>query len=318
MKVFLTGGSGLLGSHLLDQLLKRGDHVTALVREIPQRSFLGQLILENSSLEDAQQKLKNLTLIKGDLSSFQAGGEFDVVIHAAAKTSALEAEKDLVWDVNLKGTQELHNTLKGRFQHWVQVSSIATMSDGSLEMVNEDQIGLARETAYAQSKLAGEKWIESQISKALIIHPCYMLGPWDAKPSSGAIFHAVRFGKINSYANVSKNFVAAADVAAGILKAVDQKADGHFILGNENIRLKEFFHLISQELQIPFAMTEKKVSDLSSDLEKEFNLTSGASIEKAQRKFSYQPQVNIVQMLKETMDYYEKFRMLKRAKISSL
>ena len=74
MKAMVTGATGFVGSHLVDQLLDRGDTVTALVRS-PARA--------------APMAARGVRLITGDLAAKDAIAEAvagqDVVFHAAAQ-----------------------------------------------------------------------------------------------------------------------------------------------------------------------------------------------------------------------------------------
>lgn len=302
MKVLLTGATGLLGSHLLKQLTSAGYQVSALVREIPQRSYLGA---------HREQLGSNLSLIHGDLLNCEIPGEFDVVIHGAAMTSADPSRKDEIWKVNLNGTQNLFDHLKNRYGKWVQISSVSTLSDGSQETVSEAHQGQCRPTPYAESKLAADRWLDSQSSDILTIHPCYMLGEWDSKPSSGAIFHAVKMGKLTSFPKAVKNFVSPKDVAEGILKAMDGKRRGHYLLGHENVVLSDFFELLKREINLP---STAEGAATSPEWMNEFAVTSAVSSDKARADFGYSPKVSLPQMLRETMDYFEKYKLLRRAK----
>ncbi len=311
MRIFLSGATGLLGSHITEQLIHRGDKVVALVRAVPQKSFLGHVDASGAG---------SVELIKGDLEDLswasQLQGDFDAVIHCAALASVDSKLKEQMWKINFLGTQSLYQLLRPRTKKWIQISSISTMCSGEHELVDETFQGQARKTFYAESKLATDQWLDFTDPSALIIHPCYMLGKWDAKPSSGSIFFAVKFKKIQTYHNSTKNFVAAQDVARGVLQALDRSAKGHFILGNENISLKLFFTELCREMNMDFELLEKPLNEDSTDWAKELCAASAVTWQKARAELSYNPQIKIKELLKETMDYFEEFKMLRRAKNS--
>ncbi|MBK7963631.1 MAG: NAD-dependent epimerase/dehydratase family protein [Bdellovibrionales bacterium] len=303
MRVFLTGATGLLGSHIAQQLLSRGIKVTVLVRAIPQKSFLGQY---------RDQYKDRIEIIEGDLNQCLVAGSFDVVIHAAAMTSVDHTKSDEIWNVNLNGTKKLFQSLQGRFGTWVQISSISTMCDGGQVLVDESLQGRVRKTPYAESKLAADNWLSTQREQVLTIHPCYLLGQWDSKPSSGAIFHALKFKKISSFQNSIKNFVSPRDVAVGILGALDRGLSGHYILGNENVPLDQFFKTISREMNIPMDIKEEPLTLTSPDWAKEFCAAAEVNWSKAKSEISYNPKVSLAEMVRETMDYFEQHKMLRR------
>ena len=307
MKVLLTGATGLLGSHLTELMLHKNIQIYALVRKVPSKSFIGSL-KENYPL--------NLTLIESDLDDYVPNDDdyFDAVIHTAAKLSSDEAQKDEIWQTNFEATKNLINKLQGKFTKWIQVSSIGTLSNGHDILVDESFHGNARETHYAQSKLKADQWLMENYPDSLIIHPTYMLGKWDSKPSSGAIFFALKYKKMNTFLNHNKNFVGASDVALGILKAIEADQRGHFILGNINISIKDFLMKASNELNIPFNLCEESLSDETLDFVKEFCLSSSASSLKAMETFGYNPEKDLNLLIKEVLNYFEENKMLKRSK----
>ncbi len=310
MRILLTGATGLLGSHLAELLLSKNIEVHALVRKIPRKSFLGSFNGEYP---------QNLNVIESDLDSYQPADNvyFDAVIHTAAKVSSDESQKDEIWHTNLESTKNLFSNLKGKCKKWVQVSSIATLCDGSDVLVDESFHGHARETHYAQSKLKTDLWLMENHPESLIIHPTYMLGKWDTKPSSGAILFALKFKKIQSFENKNKNFVAASDVAAGILQAIEAGQKGNFILGNQNLPIKEFLTKASRELNMPFELIEETLTSDSQDFVREFCLSSNVSSNKARDAFKYDPKKNVDELLKEVMDFFEEQKMLKRSAITN-
>ena len=160
----------------------------------------------------------------------------------------------------------------------------------------------------------GAKWIFSTI------HPCYMLGPWDARPSSGAILFAFFLKRIKYLLDATKNFVSPRDVAIGIYQALKAKVQGHFILGGVNIKLLAFVELVAKHLQINSIDTQLidkadlKELDLNEDQLasiKEFSLADPISWAKATDAFDYNPQTSVEQMISETVQYFINNRMLR-------
>ena len=91
MKVLVTGGTGFIGSHLVEYLLERGDEVTCLARS---RSRLRWL-------EGLQVKV-----VEGDCTDTNLGEivqeDFDWVFHLAGLTKTLEVDE--YYRANGKGT----------------------------------------------------------------------------------------------------------------------------------------------------------------------------------------------------------------------
>lgn len=75
---------------------------------------------------------------------------------------------------------------------------------------------------------------------AIVVNPTFMIGPYDSKPSSGAMIIAAAKGSIPSYTSGGKNWVAVKDVAAGICNALTKGRIGQaYILGGVNLTYKE-------------------------------------------------------------------------------
>lgn len=102
--VFVTGGSGFLGSYLLEQLADRGANVVALVRDQVPRSRLFY-----------EQIDRRVTLVKGDLRDFALlervlnEYEIDTVFHLAAQTIVQIAHRNPLstFDSNIRGSWNL-------------------------------------------------------------------------------------------------------------------------------------------------------------------------------------------------------------------
>jgi nucleoside-diphosphate-sugar epimerase len=98
MRVFLTGGTGLIGSAVLEALLRAGHRVTALVRDPEKASHL---------------ESRGVTTVTGELASpktFAARlAESDAAIHAAFEGSARGVDKDReAIDTLLAGLRDAH------------------------------------------------------------------------------------------------------------------------------------------------------------------------------------------------------------------
>lgn len=120
MRVFLTGGTGLLGSHLAEELVREGHEVTALVRPGSDSGFLRAI---------------GVDLVEGDVTDdvellTRAVGDCDHVVHSAALVYS-GGGWDAVAAVNVLGTDRvLSAAARGGAQKVVHISSVAVYGSG--------------------------------------------------------------------------------------------------------------------------------------------------------------------------------------------
>jgi len=239
-KVCVTGATGLLGTNVIIKLLQNGYSVIALVRK--KSSWLGE---EN----------ENLKLLEADLSSDLSLllKEIDLVIHIAAETRQNLISYDEYRKVNYETTvnlfthAELMNVKKFLF-----VSTANTLGYGNTAFRGNEQAPQLypfTHSMYAQTKLEAEEYLlkNRKNTEVIIVHPTFMIGAYDSKPSSGKIIFWAWKKKLVFYPKGGKNFVHAEDAANGVLNAIEKGTNGEkYLLANENLSYKEFFKKINR------------------------------------------------------------------------
>lgn len=190
MKVLVTGGTGFVGSHLIDHLLDRNVTVTALVRS-PARA---------ASLER-----RGVTLVEGDLANRsaleRAVQDQATIYHVAALTGAVnEAE---LMDANRDGTARLVEAAvgAGTVARFLLVSSAAAGGPALLGIPKRDTSSDRPLTMYGRSKLAAEDVVRASALPWTILRPPAVYGPRDTA-NFLAIFRAIaRFGVAPVFGN---------------------------------------------------------------------------------------------------------------------
>jgi nucleoside-diphosphate-sugar epimerase len=148
MRVFLTGGTGLIGSHVAQRLRLRGDQVVALAREEADTRFLEQIgcTLARGDVRDAPELLARV--LEGA----------DAVVHTAALVYA-RASWPRVRAVNVEGTAHvLEAAGKVGVRAAVHVSSVAVYGAvrGPIDEDTPIDAPLAPTDLYARSKREAE------------------------------------------------------------------------------------------------------------------------------------------------------------------
>ncbi|MBL6988929.1 MAG: NAD(P)-dependent oxidoreductase [Bacteriovoracaceae bacterium] len=316
MKVLLTGASGLLGSHILEQGLKLGHQFKVISRSVSKRSFL---FLNLDKVHLYSLDLSDLSSLPDDLLD-----GVDCIINCAALASVKAEDQSKMRAINLEAPKNLFEmATKEDIPYWVQVSSVSTLCSGVDDnIVDEKDIGNFRKTPYANLKYEFDCWIKKQNSSVRVFtpHPCYMLGRWDSRPSSGSILFAIKMRRFKTLLNAKKNFVAASDVARGIWQGIDSRVIGDYILGNENMSISSFYQLCCEKLNIDFStfsfidrqqFKQANFSENEKSFIEEFCVASSVSSNKAKQDFAYYPLTSVDQLLEETLDYFMDFKMLR-------
>jgi len=170
VKVFVTGATGFVGSHLAAALVERGDDVVCLARRPEQAAFLASCGARAAlgSLEDAPSLAAALANV-------------EVVYHVAGLTSA-PSEREFL-EVNVEGTRRLMSAAAATapgVRRFVYVSTLAAVGPARRGGRLTEDSPCRPVTAYGRSKLAGEVVVRG--SPALpwtIVRPGVVYGPRD-------------------------------------------------------------------------------------------------------------------------------------------
>ncbi len=188
--ILVTGGSGLVGQHLLEALLKTGEKIRATYRnEIP--SFFTNI--STNSIDWFECDLLDIPSLEPAFENITH------VYHCAAMVSYDQRKKDEMMLVNIEGTANIVNLcLDKNIEKLCHVSSISTLSDGvNNELISEknDWEENPENSNYSISKQGAEMEVWRGIAEglsAVIINPGIILGEGNILKSSSNLFKIVR------------------------------------------------------------------------------------------------------------------------------
>ena len=247
--VLVTGANGFLGRHLVAELRQRGHQVRALLRPGTAPPFPAEWAVEYH-----QADLTQPTTLAGAADGCAA------IIHAAALAQVNPARNPAVWAVNLGGTQAvLRLAREAGVARLVYVGTANVFGDGSLARPGDETCPYAGQhygLDYMDSKRAATDLVLRAVAQeqlpAVLVHPTFMLGPQDAKPTSNALLLELYRGRLPGYPPGGKNYVHVRDVAVATVNALSQGRVGEsYILGNENLSYQAAFQLMARVLQVP-------------------------------------------------------------------
>ncbi|MGI4736954.1 MAG: NAD-dependent epimerase/dehydratase family protein [Janthinobacterium lividum] len=254
-RVLVTGANGFLGRHLAAELLRRGYPVRALVR--PGSAGGGPLPpLQTLPIEVCELDMAQIVR-KAALAD--AIGGCGAIIHAAAVAQVNPARSRAVRDTNIHGTEQaLRLARKGGVARLVYVGTANVFGFGSKTRPGDETrpyAGRRYGLDYMDSKRAAADLVLRAVAReqlpAVLVHPTFMLGPGDAKPTSNALLLELRAGRLPGYPLGGKNYVHVRDVAVAAVNALTQGRVGEsYILGNENLSYREAFGLMASVLGV--------------------------------------------------------------------
>ncbi len=237
MKVFLTGATGFLGSHVAHVLSQQGAQLRFLVRKSSDLRNLegigGERVV--GDLRDPQ-------------SFYRALAECDAMFHVAADYRLWTPDPAEMYRANVEGTRGLLQACREQgVRRVVYTSSVATMGftdDGTLA-TEDSPVSLAAMIGhYKRSKFMAEQ-VAFEAAKAgqdvVIVNPTTPVGERDIKPTpSGRIIVDFLKKKFPAYVDTGLNLVDATECAHGHVLALEKGRSGQrYILGGENLTLKQ-------------------------------------------------------------------------------
>ncbi len=221
MMILVTGGTGLLGSHLLYELLQEDKPVSALMRKGSDLSFVKKVF--SYYIPEYDKLFNKIIWVEADINDVCALDEAmkDVthVYHTAAVVSFNHKEGPLMKKVNTEGTANVVNAcLANGIKKLCYTSSVAALGrEDSNTPVTESSpwIKDIRKSAYSQTKYDAEQEVWRGVAEgltAVIVNPAIILGPGAWHKGSSKLFETVRKGQ-KFFTQGINGFVDVRDVA---------------------------------------------------------------------------------------------------------
>ncbi|HEY2861315.1 MAG TPA: hopanoid-associated sugar epimerase [Terracidiphilus sp.] len=254
MRIFVTGGTGFVGHHVARALAAEGADLRLLVRKT--------------------SNLANLEGIKGDthvgdlaapetLRPALAG--CDAVMHVAADYRLWIRDPENMYRANVDGTRELLRlACEAGVRRVVYTSSVATMrffkngivSNEDTPVSIKDMVGVYKRSKFLAEQEALRAAEAGQ--QVMVLNPTTPIGSNDAKPTpTGRIFVDFLNRKFPAYVDTGLNLVDVSEVArAHVLALTKGKPGRRYILGGENLTLKQILDKMSAITGIPSPRTK--------------------------------------------------------------
>ena len=255
--ILVTGGTGLVGSHLLYHLVQNEEKVRAIHRKTSDLNEVKKVFSYYSTeVESTFQKIEWFESDILDLPSLsEAFLGVTQVYHAAAYISFFPNKYSLLRRVNVEGTANIVNqSLAHGVKKLCYVSSIATLGrlldsnriDEETEFDPEEQ-----NSVYSITKRNAELEVWRGVQEgldAVIVNPGVVFGSGNWNSASGKIMKMISRG-IPYYTSGSIGMVDVQDVAKGMISLMNSHiVNQNYILVSKNILLKELLFSVSKLL----------------------------------------------------------------------
>lgn len=312
MKILVTGGAGFIGSHVVQELLKRGDEVVV----IDDMNSYYNPQLKKDRIAQFKDKIRFYKISIWDYNAMKTVFQtyhFDKVCHLAAQAGVRHSlENPFIYNqVNVLGTLNILELMKEFKIHDLVYASSSSVYGGNEKtpFAVEDTVDKPI-SLYAATKRANELY--AHVYHHLYGMNCFGLrfftvyGPW-GRPDM-ALFKftkAILEGQpidVYNQGKMKRSFTYITDIVTGIIKSLDTvKGNDVFNLGNpDTVELNYFIECIEKELG------KTAVKNMMPLQQGDVPVTF-ADIIHTQNVLGWEPKVSIEQGIKEFIEWYKKY-----------
>lgn len=285
--ILVTGATGLLGAHLLYDLISQGEKIRVLRRQsssIENIKFTFNLYSKN-----ADSLLKKIEWVEGDMLDYDSLEEALVgikkVYHCAALVSFQAKEKALTREINIEGTRNLVNLcVDMHIEKFCFVSSIAALGtpENPLHTIDEELKWSPekKRSNYSLSKFESELEVWRAMEEglnAVIVNPSVILGAGNWDKGSSKIFSSIKKG-LKYFTRGITGYVYVRDVSKAMIMLMNSDiSNQRFIVNEGNYSFEEIFKSISKALNIKVEQkyASKYMTEIAWRLSKFTSIISG-------------------------------------------
>ncbi|NBC84289.1 MAG: NAD-dependent epimerase/dehydratase family protein [Bacteroidetes bacterium] len=256
--ILVTGATGLVGSHLALELVKRGE----TVRGTYQHETSLKKVKETARLYGSEylEYYQQIDWVEAEITDYggiyQAIENVNQVYHCAGMISFHPGDKRKLLEVNYRGTRNIVNAcLEKKVDAFCMMSSIAALGKPNDEQWYTEESfwkNSKSKGGYGYSKYMGEMEVWRAISEglnAVIVNPSVIIGAGHWNSGSGLLFSRIHKG-LRYYTPGVTGYVDVHDVVNTSIKLMEQKAFGErYILNAQNLSFQEIFESIAHNLQ---------------------------------------------------------------------
>ncbi len=342
-KILITGGSGFIGSFLVEEALRQGHEVWAIIRKTSSITYL-----QDSRIHLLEATMGNANALKAQLQkalttmhtsdSPMSSNRWDYVIHCAGLTKTVDKQK---FDtVNYQHTVHLVESLEAldaRPERFVLMSSLSIF--GPIHEKDYTPISLKDtpqpNTSYGKSKLKAEVYLQNlKEYPYIIMRPTGVYGPRDKDYFLMAKSIAQHIDTAVGYTKQIITFIYVQDVVDAVYTALAKgvKRTSYFLSDGQEYNSTDYSDLLRRELGNPWMIRIRfplwilwGVSALLEGISKLTKRPSTLNLDKyhimkqrnwrcdisaAQKDFGYQPKVTLTEGAQRCIQWYKQEKWL--------
>lgn len=236
--ILVTGATGLLGTHLLQQLQQEGRQLRAIYRSQPLQQF--------NNVEWVQADILDIISLEKAMEGIEQ------VYHCAGMVSFHPKQKAQLYKVNVQGTANVVNAcISSGVKKLLHVSSVSAMGRKRNNVTVNESMQWTKETGnseYGKSKYLAEMEVWRGIGEglnAVMANPAVILGCSNWDDGSVAIFKNA-YKEFPWFTDGVSGFVDVLDTVNAMIRLMESEASAErFIISAENIAFKEMFTMIA-------------------------------------------------------------------------
>ena len=313
MKIFVTGSSGFIGFHLIQELLNAGHEVVGI--DDHNDYYNPDLKVDRLTLLNS----KNFTFYKCDVNQISLNEKsFDLAINLAAQAGVrvLKEKQHLYQHSNVDGFVSFCNFCrKQNIDKIIYASSSSVYADIKNDKFCESSTALNPKSIYGQSKLINEMYASELIKSCDLsivgLRFFSVYGPYGRPDMAYYTFAKAIKEKgvisLNNNGNMYRDMTYIDDIIQGIIGAIQ------FVLNQENMNKHEIFNLgndapikISQMLHKLEQIIGKKALIEPRNTDNEVFKTH-AHITKAKNLLGYEPKVCFDKGIEKFLDWHKQY-----------
>ncbi|MGY5356043.1 SDR family oxidoreductase [Wenyingzhuangia sp. IMCC45467] len=293
--ILVTGGTGLVGAHLLYKLCNTNEKVVALYRDEKTKRITQEIFELYKSIKTYEKIIWRQADIT-DIPALEiAFKDITYVYHAAAMVSFSPKDSDKLRKVNIEGTANIVNLcISNHIKKLCYVSSIATLSKkpGSNIMdENSEWNPEGDHSDYSLSKFGAEMevWRGSQEDlEVVIVNPgvIFGFGAWNV--NTGKLIQKIRNG-FKFYTSGITGVVDVNDVTNAMISLMMSNIKNErFVLVNDNLSFKDIFTLIANKLSVkpPQYKISRSITEVVWRINSFFSFISFGNLQVGLNKYS--------------------------------